>query len=125
MNSSLLKIIEKENICRWKRDSSGEIKLFGPVVRTVEDVKLNGDIWFFPRKENYNGKIHIYIEFDMFTWSELVNVYHLFLRDIYSLDTYSPEGNSRTFSYMIMFCNTWKAQIIWKMCHNIFVWLTW
>jgi len=44
MNSSLLKIIEKENICRWKRDSSGEIKLFGPVVRTVEDVKLNGDI---------------------------------------------------------------------------------
>jgi len=31
MNSSLLKIIEKENICRWERDSSSEIKLFGLV----------------------------------------------------------------------------------------------
>jgi len=44
MDSSLLKILEKENICSWKRDSSNEIKPFGPIVRTLEDVKLNGYI---------------------------------------------------------------------------------
>jgi len=33
--------------------------------------------------------------------------------------------NSRTFSYLIKISSTWKTQIIWKMCYNIFVWLTW
>jgi len=58
MNSSLLKIIEKENICRWKEtipvksNSLSKAEFFGHVVRTLEDVKLNGYIWFFARKEN-------------------------------------------------------------------------
>ena len=30
-----IKDYRKENICRWKRDNSSEIKLFGPVVRTL------------------------------------------------------------------------------------------
>jgi len=59
----------------------------------------------------------------MFTWSELVNIYHLFLRDIYSLGTYSPEANSRTFSYLIKFSSTWKTQIIklYERCATIYL----
>jgi len=61
-----------------------------------------------------------YIEFDMFAWSELVNIYHLFLRDIYYLEKYSPEMNSRTFSYLNKFSSTWNTQIIREMYYNLF-----
>jgi len=62
----------------------------------------------------------------MFIGSELVNIYHLFfLRDIYCLETYSPEVNSKTFSYLIKLSSTWKTQIIWRMCYNLFIRLTW
>jgi len=46
MNSSLLKIIEKEIICRWKETIPVKSKslckadFFGHVVRTLKDVKL-------------------------------------------------------------------------------------
>jgi len=46
MNSGLLKIIEKENICRWKEtipvksNSLCKAEFFGPVIHTLEDVKL-------------------------------------------------------------------------------------
>jgi len=33
--------------------------------------------------------------------------------------------NSRTFSCLIKFSSTRKAQIIWRMCYNLFVWFTW
>jgi len=36
-----IKDYRKRKYMQMKRDSSGEIKLFGPVVRTLEDVKLN------------------------------------------------------------------------------------
>jgi len=43
---------------QMERDNSSEIKLalqsliFGPVVRTLEDVKLIRYVWFFARKGN-------------------------------------------------------------------------
>jgi len=46
INLSLIKIIEKENISRWKEtilvksNSLCKAEFFGPVVRTLEDVKL-------------------------------------------------------------------------------------
>ena len=54
----LLKNIEKENICRYKETipvksiSLCKAEFFGPVVRTLEDVKLIRYVWFFARKEN-------------------------------------------------------------------------
>jgi len=42
----------------------------------------------------------------MFTESELINAYHLFLRNIYCLEAYSPEVNSRTFLYLIKLSST-------------------
>jgi len=52
MNWSLLKIIEKENICRWKEIAPVKSNSFGPVVRILEDVKLIIYVWFFARKDN-------------------------------------------------------------------------
>jgi len=47
-----IKDYRKGKYLQMERDSSSEIKLFEPVACTLEDVKLNGYIWLFPRKEN-------------------------------------------------------------------------
>jgi len=55
--SIILKIIEKENTSRWKEtipvksNSLCKAEFFGPVVHTLEDVKLIRYVWFFARKE--------------------------------------------------------------------------
>jgi len=43
----------------------------------------------------------------------------------YFQETYSPEVNSRTFYCFVKFSSTLKAHFLWKICYNVFVWITW
>jgi len=47
-----IKDYRKGKYLQMERDSSSEIKFFGPVVRILEDVKLIRYVWFFARKDN-------------------------------------------------------------------------
>jgi len=56
----------------------------------------------------------------MFIWSELIDVYHLFLRDIYSLDTYSLKWIQELF-------HTWLSLVtherlkLYERCATIYL----
>jgi hypothetical protein len=63
------------------------------------------DIYNFSLEKGIRMVKYIYIEFDMFTGSELVNMYHLFLRDIYCLEKYSPEWIQELF-------HTWLISVL-------------